>query len=308
MEAFIGGKSRGMQEVLKRIEIVAQTQCAVLLCGETGTGKNRLAQRIHELSPRRPHPFVMLDGAGLNPNVVESELFGHEKGAFTGAVSQKIGRVEQAHQGTLFINEVQNLSLEVQAKLLEVVEHGIFYRMGGTAALQSDFRLVSASNVNLHKLLEAGAFREDLYYRLHQVAISVPPLRERGADILILADHFLQQFSRERDKELRLSEAAKQLLLDYSWPGNVRQLQAVLQTVALFCKGAEITPEDFPLDMRLMSVQQHAARELWSLQEVEKQHIAAILKATEGNFTRASEILKIDRTTLMRKARKHKLK
>lgn len=308
MEAFIGGKSRGMQEVLKRIETVAQTQCAVMLCGETGTGKNRLAQRIHELSQRKNHLFVLLDGASLNPNVLESEIFGHEKGSFTGAVSQKIGRVKQANQGTLFINEIQNLSLEVQAKLLEVVESGFFYRVGGTNALQADFRLISASNVDLNKLLETGAFRDDLYYRLHQVSISIPPLRERGADILLLADYFLEQFSREHDKTLRLSNLAKQFLLDYSWPGNVRQLQYVLQNTVLFCKNAEITPEDFPLDIRLMITQQQAAKNLWSLEEVEKKHVAAILKATEGNFTRASEVLKIDRTTLLRKVKKYGLK
>lgn len=180
------------------------------------------------MSLRKNYPFVMFDGAGLSPNVLESELFGHERGAFAGAVSQKIGRVEQADQGTLFINEIQNLNLEAQAKLLEVVETGIFYRVGGTTAWQSDFRLVSASNVNLHKLLESGAFREDLYYRLPQVSIIIPPLRERGADILLLADYFLEQFFRGHDKELRLSEAAKQFLLDYSWRGNVRQLQYVL--------------------------------------------------------------------------------
>lgn len=244
----------------------------------------------------------------MNPNVLESEIFGHEKGSFTGAVSQKIGRVEQANQGTLFINEIQNLSLEVQAKLLEVVESGFFYRVGGTTALQSDFRLISASNVDLHRLLETGAFREDLYYRLHQVSISIPPLRERGADILLLADYFLEQFSREHDKTLRLSNVAKQFLLDYSWPGNVRQLQYVLQNTVLFCKNTEITPEDFPLDIRLMITQQQAAKNLWSLEEVEKKHVAAILKATEGNFTRASEILKIDRTTLLRKVKKYGLK
>ncbi|MDZ7359342.1 MAG: sigma-54 factor interaction domain-containing protein [candidate division KSB1 bacterium] len=196
MENIIG-KSQAMKVVMEMANQIAPAPIAVLLVGETGVGKNLIAHRIHDLSPRKDGRFVIMDGATMNDNLMESELFGHEKGAFTGAGATKIGRVEIANGGTLFLNEVQNLSLEMQAKLLEVVESGRFYRAGGSQEIHSDFRLVVATNQNLEQLVESGRFRKDLYYRVYQAIIEIPPLRDHKEDILPLAEHYVQKYSSE---------------------------------------------------------------------------------------------------------------
>ncbi|MEM3170664.1 MAG: sigma-54 dependent transcriptional regulator, partial [Candidatus Nitrosotenuis sp.] len=279
----------------------APTKATILLVGETGVGKNLLARCIHDLSPRKGGRFVIMDGATMNDNLMESELFGHEKGAFTGAGATKIGRIEIANGGTLFLNEVQNLSLEMQTQLLEVVESGRFYRVGGQQEIQSNFRLIVATNQNLEQLVESGRFRKDFYYRVYRAIIEIPPLRERKEDILPLAEHYVQTYSRELGKTVHLSEAAKELLLAYPWHGNVRELMNAIHRAVIHCKSAELLPQDFELKMRREALVVTGKENGLNLEEVERRYIEIVLESVNGNNAQACKILKIDRSTLYRK-------
>ncbi|MEM3170660.1 MAG: sigma-54 dependent transcriptional regulator [Candidatus Nitrosotenuis sp.] len=272
-----------------------------LLAGETGVGKNLIASRIHNLSPRKDGRFVITDGATMNDNLMESELFGHEKGAFTGAGTTKIGRIEMANGGTLFLNEVQNLNLEMQAKLLEVVESGRFHRVGGSHEIQSNFRLIVATNQDLEQLVESRRFRKDLYYRVHQAIIEIPSLRERKEDILPLAEHYVQTYSREMGKTVHLSEAAKELLLAYPWHGNVRELMNAIHRAVIHAKSAELLPQDFQLKMRREALVVTGKENGLSLEEVERRYIEIVLESVNGNIVQACKVLGIDRSTLYRK-------
>lgn len=300
-------KSQAMKAMMEMVNRIAPTQTTILLVGETGVGKNLVARCIYDLSPRKDGPFVILDCATMSPNLVESELFGYERGAFTGATATKPGLIDKAKGGTLFLNEIQNLTLEMEAKLLEVLDSQIFRRVGGTQDLQADVRLISATNQDIAQLIAVGRFRQDLYFRINELCIDVPPLRQRREDILPLADYFVEKFSREESKTVKLSKAAKQLLLAFSWPGNVRELRNVIHRAVILCQGLQLLPEDFPLDSRLAMQLEQAKQEQWTLKQIQRQHIAAILEAMHGNLTQASKILGIDRKTLMRKIKKYKL-
>jgi transcriptional regulator with PAS, ATPase and Fis domain len=300
MENIIS-KSQAMKAVMEMVNRVAPTPIPILVVGETGVGKNLIARCIHDLSPCKGSRFVIMDGATMNDNLMESELFGHEKGAFTNATATKIGRIEIANGGTLFLNEVQNLSLEMQAKLLEVVESGRFYRVGGSQEIHSNFRLLVATNQDLEQLVESGRFRKDFYYRVYQAIIEIPPLRERKEDILPLAEHYLQTYGSELGKTVRLSEVAKDLLLAYPWPGNVRELMSAIHRAVIHCKNSELLPQDFQLKMRREALLEEGKRKGMSLEEIERRYVEMVLESANGNIVQACKILGIDRSTLYRK-------
>ena len=244
----IVGEDSSIREVSQQIQRVAATDSTALLLGESGTGKELFARAIHHLSPRREQPFVALNCAAIPEGLVENELFGHEKGAFTGAGARKVGKMDLAHRGTLFLDEIGELPLAIQAKLLRVLEERRFERVGGTQSIDVDVRIVVATNRDLRKLIEEKLFREDLYFRISAVPMTIPPLRERGEDVLMLAQHFLEKFSREFAKPgLELSEDAKERLLSYRWPGNVRELQNTLERAVILADGMSIHADELQL-------------------------------------------------------------
>ncbi|HME12624.1 MAG TPA: sigma-54 dependent transcriptional regulator, partial [Candidatus Acidoferrum sp.] len=237
----IVGEHPSIREVSQQLQRVAATDSTVLLLGESGTGKELFARAVHHLSPRRDKAFVALNCAAIPESLVENELFGHERGAFTGAAARKVGKMDLAHHGTLFLDEMGDLPLAIQAKLLRVLEERQFERVGGTQSIDVDVRIVVATNRNLQQLVEQKLFREDLYFRISAVPLTIPPLRDRGEDVLLLANHFLEKFSREFSKPgLELSDSAKDRLLHYRWPGNVRELQNTLERAAILADGLSI--------------------------------------------------------------------
>ena len=244
----IVGEHESIREVSKQIQRVAATDSTALLLGESGTGKELFARAIHHLSSRREQPFVALNCAAIPEGLVENELFGHEKGAFTGAGARKVGKMDMAHRGTLFLDEIGELPLAIQAKLLRVLEERRFERVGGTQSIDVDVRIVVATNRDLKKHIEDKLFREDLYFRIAAVPMTIPPLRERGEDVLLLAQHFLEKFSREFNKPgLELSDSAKEHLLSYRWPGNVRELQNTLERAVILADGVSIGAKELQL-------------------------------------------------------------
>jgi DNA-binding NtrC family response regulator len=298
------------RRVLELARKVAETSSTLLITGESGSGKDLLARFIHESGPRRDAPFLKIDCASLPPELVESELFGHERGAFTGAVERKLGRLEMARGGTIVLDEVAALAPVIQAKLLRVLEERTFERLGGTDTLRIDARLVALTNADLARAVEAGRFREDLFFRLNVVAIRVPPLRERPADILPIAQHLLERLRTVHGRgELRFSPAAERLLVTYDWPGNVRELKNAIERTVIFSKDALLKPEDFLEVVRASSKSSAIGPDgaLSSLEDIEREHIAAVLEATRYKITRAAEILGITRKTLLEKRKKYKL-
>src|SRR5450432_4604196 len=247
----IVGESPALREVLTRVEQVAKTSSTVLLRGETGTGKEMVARAIHINSARESRPFVRLNCAALAPGVLESELFGHEKGSFTGAVARRLGRFELADGGTLFLDEVGDLPLDVQVKLLRVLQEREFERVGGAETIKVDVRVVSATHRDLEKLIAAGEFREDLYYRLNVFPITLPPLRDRTEDLPRLAEHFIAKFNRTTGKTIRGCDAgAVEALMQYGWPGNVRELENVIERAMILARGSEVTAADLEFTRR----------------------------------------------------------
>jgi DNA-binding NtrC family response regulator len=242
----IVGESAEIARLFEIIHQVAPTKSNVLIEGESGTGKELFARAIHDLSPRHHRPFVPVHCASFSENLLESELFGHERGAFTGAVSLRRGRFEMANGGTLFLDEVSTIALSVQVKLLRVLQERKFERVGGTQTLEIDVRLIAATNTSLETLTKDGAFREDLYYRLNVVNLKVPPLRARRGDVALLIDHFLQNYNRETGKRVVISKLAREILENYDWPGNVRELQNTVEALVVLCEGHEVTPRDLP--------------------------------------------------------------
>lgn len=313
------GEDPALREISQQIQRVASTDSTVLLLGESGTGKELFARAIHHLSPRRDHPFVALNCAAIPEGLVENELFGHERGAFTGAGARKIGKMELAHRGTLFLDEIGELPPSIQAKLLRVLEEKRFERVGGTQAIQADARILTATNRDLRGAVEAKTFREDLYFRISAMPITIPPLRERGDDILLLADHFLAGYRLEFGKpNLKLAEDARERLKAYRWPGNVRELQNTMERAAILSDGEEIDadalqlpglrpgkhevpagmlPEGFSWDGPLQEVSERAAA------HVERVLIENALRETRWNKTRAAEKLGITFKTLLAKVR-----
>ncbi|MEW6423646.1 MAG: sigma-54 dependent transcriptional regulator [Bacillota bacterium] len=305
------GESKAIQEVKKLIEKVAKSNATVLITGESGTGKEVAALTIHQLSPRRDGPFVPVNCAALPEQLLESELFGHEKGAFTGAVARKLGRFELADKGTIFLDEITEMPLSMQVKLLRVLQEKSFERVGGTETLRVDVRVIAATNRDIASAMQQGQFREDLYYRLNVFQIHMPPLRERKEDIPLLAQHFVEKF-RPTYLVNKISSTALELLVRYHWPGNIRELQNVIERAAIICQGNEILPEHLPKE--LLSTQKTTASSIInfpdqgiSLDEVEKELILKALEKTGGNQTRAAQLLGITRSALLYRSQKYGL-
>ena len=297
----LGGESPSMKETQEIIRKVSPTDATVLILGESGVGKEVVAHEIHAKSLRSHKPLVVVDCTVLQENLVESELFGHERGSYTGATSQKRGLLEAAREGTLFVDEVGDASLTLQAKLLRVLETGEFRRVGGTHTLTTDVRIIAASNQNLLELIEQGRFRADLYHRLNIVDILVPPLRERRDEIPLLAYYFLDQTSRRTRKTIELSSEALDILTAYDWPGNVRELKNVLERVVILVDGNTIEPTNLPNSIIQTSKATFDTQRLMSLQQMETEYIEWVLGQVDGKRKSAAEILRIDPKTLYRK-------
>ncbi|MCS7337614.1 MAG: sigma-54 dependent transcriptional regulator [Verrucomicrobiae bacterium] len=307
------GESPKMREVFEIVKQVAPTRATVLLRGESGTGKELIAKAIHQLSPRASQPLVIVHCAALAPTLLESELFGHEKGAFTGAYERRIGRFEQAQGGTLFLDEIGEIDASLQIKLLRFLGERTFERVGSNKTLTADVRLIAATNKDLEALVKAGKFREDLYFRLRVVEIVLPPLRERASDIPLLANAFLREFAQENAKPVKgFTPEALDLLMKYQWPGNVRELRTAIEHAVVLCRGERITPRDLPPQIRSAvgaeaSVEQLIAKGDLTVKEAEKQLIIRALKETGGNRTLAAKKIGLSRRTLHRKIRAYKL-
>jgi len=314
LEARLIGDSPMMQQLRERIARIAPTGATTLVRGESGVGKELVARAIHYSSDRRDAPFVCMNCAALSESLLESELFGHEKGAFTGATDKKIGKFEQAHLGTLFLDEVGEMSLPVQAKFLRALEGHPFERVGGRTPIHADVRVVAATNRNLESAVEDGTFRKDLYFRLHVVEIEIAPLREHRSDIPLLAHHFLERFARKTNRPVqRFSPQALDLLMTYDWPGNVRELQNAIERAVILSPAETIAQEDVQLSnlggeqVAAETQQQPFAYREISLDILEQEHILATLERTEWNKTKAAQILGIERSTLDRKLKRYQV-
>ena len=304
----IVGENAGLREVLKKIEIVAPTDSTVLICGETGTGKELIARAVHDLSPRKGRTFVKLNCAAIPTGLLESELFGHEKGAFTGAIAQKIGRFELANQGTLFLDEVGDIPLELQSKLLRVLQEQEFERLGGTRTIKVNVRLVAATNCDLAKMVAAKDFRSDLYYRLNVFPLALPPLRERPDDIPRLVRHFTHRFARRMHRNIdSVPSAVMDALVRYPWPGNVRELQNVIERAVILSKGSALQVSLSDLQVPPAGTADEAMPAPITLTDAEREHILAALTATGwvvGGPRGAATRLGMKRSTLLKKMQK----
>jgi len=298
------GKAPAMKKVVELIEMVAPTEATVLITGESGTGKEVVARAIHSAGPRRFMPMVAIHCGALTETLLESELFGHEKGAFTGAQYRKKGKFEVADGGTVFLDEIGDISLKTQTDLLRVLQEKEIVRVGGNQAIKVDFRCVAATNKNLEALVKAGTFRPDLYYRLHVFCIDLPPLRDRREDIPLLVAHFLNKFCMMTSRPVpQISSEALEVLMKQEWPGNVRELENAVERALVVCRGPEIKPSDFSFQF-----QTNDAPTGRTLEDVERVHIERILREASHNLSRAARILDIDRTTLYNKLRRYGLK
>jgi DNA-binding NtrC family response regulator len=304
----IVGRSPQMLQVYKTVARVAESRSTILIAGESGTGKELVARAIHFNSPRSSKSYVAVDCGSLAETLLESELFGHVRGAFTGAVTNKKGLFEEADNGTCFLDEVGDISLAMQAKLLRVIQEHEIKRVGGTETTKIDVRIIAATNKNLEELVAEKKFREDLFYRLNVVSIHLPPLRERLDDIPFLADHFLRKYAAENEKPVsRISAEVLDLLLRYQWPGNVRELENVIERALTLSPHSLILPEDLPRRLRVepSEISATSLPSQVSLTELEKIYIKKVLEETGGNKKRAADILGIDRRTLYRMAARY---
>jgi two-component system, NtrC family, response regulator HydG len=298
------GKSPSMKKITELIEMVAPTEATVLITGESGTGKEVVARAIHAAGPRRYMPMVTIHCGALTETLLESELFGHEKGAFTGAQYRKKGKFEVADGGTVFLDEISDISLKTQTDLLRVLQEKEIVRVGGNQQIKVDFRCVAATNKSLESLVKAGSFRPDLYYRLHVFCIELPPLRERCEDIPLLVDHFLNKFCAATSRPVpHLSSEAADALMRHEWPGNVRELENAVERALVVGRGSEIRAQDFSFQF-----EPEELRGGQTLDEVERAHIERVLRETQHNLSRAARILAIDRTTLYNKLRRYGLR
>jgi DNA-binding NtrC family response regulator len=304
------GRSPAMQEVFETVRQVAPARTTVLLLGESGTGKELVAKAIHQLSPRSKQPMVSVHCAALSPTLLESELFGHEKGAFTGAHERRVGRFEQAQGGTLFLDEIGEIDATIQVKLLRFLGERAFERVGSNKTLTADLRLIAATNRDLAELVKAGTFREDLFFRLRVVEIVLPPLRDRAGDIPLLAQTFLREFANENNKPVaEFTADALEILMRHSWPGNVRELRTAIEHAVVLCRGEKISARDLPVSVRGGSAaaaddpQRMLARHDLTVKEAEKQLILRALKETNDNRTLAAQKIGMSRRTLHRKLR-----
>jgi two-component system response regulator AtoC len=302
------GESDEMGKVYDLIEKVARTDSTVLILGENGTGKELVASTIHYQSERKSGPLIKVNCAALPENLIESELFGYEKGAFTGALKRKPGRFERADKGTIFLDEIGDLPSSVQVKLLRVLQDGSFERLGGTETLFLDVRVIAASNKDIEEDVKEGRFREDLYYRLNVIPVHIPPLRERREDIPLLLDHFLEIYNCRCGRNITLSSDAIMALMDYEFPGNVRELENIAERCITLSTDDTITRDDLPL--HIVKGQEVPYREVTLsgvAAEAERDHIIKILRSTKGNKTKASEILGISRKTLWEKVKAYSI-
>jgi len=301
------GQSDAMIQVFRAIEKAASSNATVLISGESGTGKEVVARAIHYASPRRSGPFVPVACAAIPEGLLESELFGHVKGAFTGAFQSRIGFFQAAENGTIFLDEISETTAGTQTKLLRVLQDREIYLVGSSRPRKIDVRVIAATNKNLREQVAKGAFREDLFYRINVIAIHLPPLRERGSDVLLLIDHFVEKYGREFGRpRLRFSDRALGVLRHYSWPGNVRELQNLVQRLVVMTEHDLIDVPDLPGSMRF-STTGSAAGPLRSLAEVEAEHVRTVLATVGGNRSEAARVLGIDRKTLREKLKKHQI-
>lgn len=299
------GQSRAIRRVFELIQDIAPMESTVLLTGETGTGKGLAAKAIHTHSARSQGPFMGINCGAIPEHLMESELFGYQKGAFTDAKENKKGRLELAHNGTLFLDEIGEIGMRMQIDLLRVLEDRVFYRVGGTQPIESDFRVIAATNRNIEAAIKNGEFREDLFYRLNVISIEIPPLRERKDDIPLLAEQFLFRFTQETNKSIeKIHRDAIDEMMLYEWPGNVRELENAIERAVVVCKGEVIKPDDLPIFKRDPDTGPKSS----SLKEMEKAHIQTILDENNWNITQCARILEIDRSTLYKKIKTYELK
>jgi DNA-binding NtrC family response regulator len=304
------GRNARMQEIYDLVARIGDNNATVLLNGESGTGKEVLARAIHQQSNRSQRPFVAVNCAAIPAELLESELFGHERGAFTGAIATKVGKFELATGGTLFLDEIGHMRLDLQAKILRALQEREIERVGGTRTIKIDVRVLAATNRDLKKAIEEGTFREDLYYRLNVVPITLPDLKDRQEDIPLLANHFVQKFAPESNPAIReISKDAMAILMSHTWPGNVRELENVIERAVTLGRGPAVEPRDLPPHLAggTNPLERALAKEA-TLEDLEKDYIAMILRRTKGHQIRAASILGIDRRTLYRKIRRFSLK
>jgi len=304
------GRSPSMTQLFETVALVAPSEATVLIIGESGTGKELIANAIHQNSPRKDLPFIKVNCAALPETLLESELFGHEKGAFTGAIARKQGRFQLAHNSSIFLDEIAEMAPATQAKILRVLQEREFEAVGSTQTIKVDTRVIVATNKNLEKEIQEGRFREDLYYRLNVVSVEVPPLRQRREDIPLLADFFLKHYAEKNHRLIKgFTPSATDLLMRYDWPGNVRELENIIERAVIMARGEMITPLEFPIDLQNLDEELKESRiDLTpgrSLKEVEKVMILRTLEEVEGNRTHAARILGISRRTLQLKLKEY---
>ncbi len=297
------GESEEMKNLLREVESVAQTNSSVIITGESGTGKELIARAIHTNSPRKFFPFVSVHCGALTESLLESELFGHEKGAFTGAMYNRKGRFEMADSGSIFLDEIATISTKMQVELLRVLESKTFMRVGGNKEISSDFRVICATNKDLKSMVEKGTFREDLFYRLNVVNIQIPPLRERMSDIPLLVDYFIKKYCTSMNKQpATIDQSAVKRLMEFNFPGNIRELENMIERAIVVGDGKKITIKDLPLEKAIVN---NSAE---SLDDFEKAFILQILNKYSWNISRTAKALKVDRVTLYHKIKKYDLK
>src|SRR5689334_23196446 len=301
---FVFSADSPMIAVYRTLERVLDNPTTVLIEGESGTGKDALAQWVHFTAPRRDTPFIKIDFASLPDDLVESELFGFERGAFTGAISSKVGKLDMAQSGTAVFDEVANIEIGVQAKLLNVVEAKQFYRLGGNRPIKLDCRIIALTSVPLAKAVERQMFRQDLFFRLNLITVNVPPLRERRNEIRAIAESLLEQLDKKYQKAVRIHQDCNSLFESYDFPGNIRELRNGLERAMLLSSSRDITPDDLPRTWQAVGA---GRTKMMSLEEVEKQYIAEVLKQTRGKKVKAAKILGISRKTLLEKRKKYGL-
>ena len=305
------GKSAAMQEMFATLSMVAPTDATVLITGESGTGKELVANALHQNSRRRDFPFIKLNCAALNENLLESELFGHEAGAFTGAAARRKGRFELAHRGTLFLDEIGDMSLPTQAKILRVLQEGEFERLGGAETIKADVRLLAATHKDLPAMIKEETFRQDLYFRLSVVPVHLPALRERALDIPELACHFLRRYTEKNRKDIKgIHPEALNLLLQYDWPGNIRELENTVERAVILCLGEQIAPQDLPphlLSEEVRDMKRPQADDAFTLRDMEREVIKSTLNKTGNNKSLTAKKLGVSRQTLLNKIKEYGL-
>jgi DNA-binding NtrC family response regulator len=294
-------KSKSMKKIFEVIESIKNSDCDVLLTGESGVGKSLIARLIHSTSKRREKPFLSINCATFTENLLTSELFGHEKGSFTGAISAKQGLLEIADTGTIFLDEISEISTSLQAKLLHVIEDGEFFRVGGTRSIKVDVRFIAATNRNIQAFITEGKFREDLYYRLNVMEIYIPPLRERRDDIGSLSEYFLKKLLPKADKKISgFTKESLEILMNYSFPGNVRELENIVERAIILEKSSLITPESLPQGLQFFHIETILPDRIKSIDELNKEYAGKVVEMLGGNRSKAAELLGISRTSLWR--------